>query len=160
MASRRPEHHRQNKIRRRNRHQQHPPVHIRVEDAVLDGHTAARQQSQRQHAPRQRTGDQKEQQRQPRQMLLSPEGDERHQNPCRQFCGEGRQKPQSRQKDRRGVGRAQQRRKQIPPPPEGDARKSGRHKEQHIVHGPVEHQHAIHIDHRHAIASPVCSFII
>ena len=146
---RRPEHHRHNGVGRRRGDEQHPGVHVRIENAPRHG-DAAGEEPQSQHTPGHSAGEGEKQQRQPRQLLLPAKG--RH---CQQYsrCDLHRRpgkEGKPRKKDRRCVGAAQQRREEIPSPPQGPPRQAGRAYQQQIVHHRVEGKHTVDINHRHA----------
>ena len=149
LPGRRTEHHRYDQIGRAGRHQQNFDVHIGIKNAVHRRDRAARQQSQRQHTARQSAGDGKQQQRQPQELFLPAKGQQGEQNSRRQLGRSGGQKAAARQEHRRGIGPARQRRQQIASPPERHPRQPGRDQKEQIVHGGVQHKHAVHIDHCH-----------
>lgn len=147
-----PEHHRHDGIGSRCRNKQHPGIHIRIEDASCHGH-ASGEKPQPQYAPGHGTGEGKKQQYQPRQLLLPAESRQGQQHPCRDLHRRPGQEGKPREKHGRCVDAAQQRRKEIPSPPQGPPGQAGRTHQQQIIHHRVEGEYAVQIDHRHA-ASP------
>lgn len=127
---------------------QGPGVGVRIKDAV-DHRYAAGQQPQTQHAARHGTGDRKQQHGQPQQMRLPAEYCHGQQNTCGYFYRAGAQKPKTRQKDRHRIGTAQESTQQASATPQGDACKTRRAEQHQIIHDAVEHEHAVHIHHRH-----------
>ena len=81
---RRPEHHRHHGVGRRSGDEQHPGVHIRIEDAPRHRHAAGKE-PQSQHTPGQSAGEAEKQQRQPRQLLLPAKGHQGQQYPRRRL---------------------------------------------------------------------------
>lgn len=146
---RRPEHHRHHSVGCRRGNEQHPGVHVRIEDAPRHGH-AAGEEPQSQHAPGHGAGEGEKQQRQPRQLLLPAESRQGQQHPRCQFCRRLCQEGEPREKHRRCVDASQQRPQEIPPPPQWPPRQTGRTHQQQIVHHRVEGEHTVDIDHRHA----------
>ena len=151
VAGRRTEHHRQDKIGRSRGDEQDLCVHIRVKNTVADRYPAACQQPQCQYAARHGTGHGKQQQDQPQQLLLPAEGHQCQQHTYRQLGGKGTQKVQSRQEYRYRIDRAQQRSQDIPPSLQGNPCQTGCHKEQHIVHGPVQEKHTVRVYYCHSV---------
>ena len=149
VPCRRPEHHRHHQIGRGGRDQQDLGVHIRIEDAVYRRDPAARQQPQGQNASRQGAGNGEQQQNQPQELFLPAESQQRQQDARRQLGRRGGQEPAARQEHRHGIGPAGQGRQQIASPPERQPRQPGRDQKKQIIHGRVQHKHAVHVDHRH-----------
>lgn len=118
---RRPEHHCQHSVSRRRRNEQHPGIHIRIEDTSCHGHAAGKK-SQSQHTPGHGAGECEKQQRQPRQLLLPAESRQRQQDSRRDLHRGPGQKGEPWEKHCRRIGASQQRSAEIPSPPQGPSR--------------------------------------
>ncbi len=154
VARRRPEDHRQHGVGRRGGHHQGPGVHVGVEHPVHRRDPAPCQQSQAQHTARHGAGDGEKQQFQPQQFLLPAVGDEPQQDPRRDFHRRLGQEAQARQEHRRRVGPPGQGRQGVAPPFQRQPRKAGGAEEEQIVHQPVQQEHAVYVDDRHAAPAP------
>lgn len=149
-----PKDHRHQKIGGSRRAQQDSGVYIRVKDPIHHRY-APRHQSQRQHTSGHTAGKQGKQQRQPQQPRLPPIGGQGQQHSRRSLHRCRRQKGEPRKKYSGCIQPAQKRCRQIPSPPQRDARKPRRGEQQEIVHRSVEQEHAVQIHHRHALTPPL-----
>lgn len=149
MAGSRPEYDGYQQICRGRRCQQNFSVHIRIKYTVGPGQSASGQQAQPQNAPSQSTGQGKQQQRQPQQVLLSSKSHQGHQDARRQLGWPASQKTASGQKYRHSIDTAQDGRQRIPPSPQRHARQPGGDQTEEIIHHAIEQKYGIHIDYRH-----------
>ena len=146
----RPEDDAQQKVGRDGRDEQHPQVHPGIKDAPFHRHSAG-EHPQRQHAARHAAGEGEEQQHPPKETPLPAEGNDCHQKARQKLSWPGREPPQSRQKDRRGVAPAEEGRQHAAPPSRRNAGEELRPPEEKVVHGSVQQKHAVQIHHRHPL---------
>ena len=125
------EYHSQHQIGHCGSRQQNTEIHIRVENSCC-GRDAACRHAQHQNSSRHGTGNAKQHQYQPQELLLPAESDQRHQNTCRQFRRSLCQKGKPRQKNCRCIRAAKDCCCQIAASSQSNSRQPGRRQKQHV----------------------------
>ena len=151
LPGRRPEDDAQQQVGRNGGDEQHPQIHTGIEDAPLCRHPTG-EEPQRQHAARHAAGEREKEDRPPKKSPLPAEGDGCQQEPRRQLPGPGGHPSQPRQKDRRRVASAEDRRQEAAPSPCRDPGEELRPPQKEVIHQGIQQKHAVQVHHRHPIS--------